>query len=562
MSSVETLKKIRIILQLIYFREAAGDIFRDLKNLMDVYGKNEIIVRKRKKYRDKVVINQKDSIFITYADTIYKKGEKPLQTLLHFMKRHIHDVVTGVHVLPFFPSSSDGGFAVINYKEVDPRYGTWEDVRKISHTYRLMIDLVLNHVSSKSKWFQRFLQGDKRYQDYFIWNYKNVEMPEVYRPRESPLFTKFNTADGEKFVWTTFSPDQIDLNYRNPEVLLKIIDVFLFYISQGVEIIRMDAVGYMWKEPHTSCVNLSKTHQIVKLLRTILEYVAPYALILTEANFPYKENISYFGEGHEANMVYQFALPPLVLDAFARKDTSHIYRITEKSRDDLLFFDFLASHDGIGLAGAKGILNQKEINNLIRLTQSHGGLISYEIKNKVKQPYELNISYFDAINDPNTKDDPYAVKRFIASQAVMLALKGIPGIYIQSLLGSRSYYRGVKETGIKRMINREIISWENLDKSLHDKESLRYEVLNKFLHLLKVRKKILAFHPYSERKLLKLDKRILAIWREFDGETVLALVNVSDDKIHIPDYQGKLEIIRNELFSGIVEPYGVYFMTF
>ena len=559
MSPNKTLKQIKNILTLIYSREKANRIFGDLKNLMDVYGKSETIREKRKKYADRVSLDEKDAVLITYADTIYRKEEKPLFTLRHFLKQYVKDAVTAVHILPFFPSSSDGGYAVINYKQVDPRFGSWEEIRKIALEYRLMVDLVMNHVSSKSKWFQGFLRGDKRFRDYFIWSDTEIDMPKVFRPRESPLFTKFDTAIGEKYVWTTFSADQIDLNFKNPEVLLKIIDVLLFYLSQGIEIIRLDAVGYIWKEPHTSCVNLSKTHQIVKLLRRILEYIAPYVLIVTEANFPYKDNISYFGEGHEANMVYNFSLPPLVMDAFTRKDTSYIRKETNRHRQNLLFFDFLASHDGIGLSSAKEILKKTHFENLLRITKAHGGLISYEVKDGIKIPYELNISYFDAINNPNQASDPLAAKRFLASQAVILALKGVPGIYIHSMLGSRNYYRGVEDSGIKRMINRERLSQDAIDPILSDVHSLRSQVLASFLQLLNDRKQIRSFHPSGTREVLDIDNRLLVIERQFKGERVCVVINVSDDTVKLPEYSGNFDLITRTLFNGKVVPYGVYF---
>jgi sucrose phosphorylase len=384
-------------------------------------------------------------------------------------------------------------------------------------------------------------------------------MPKVFRPRETPLFSKFETAVGKKYVWTTFSTDQIDLNFKNPEVLLKIIDILLFYLSQGVEIIRLDAIGYVWKEPHTSCVNLSKTHQIVKLLRRILEYVAPYALILTEANFPYKDNISYFGEGHEANMVYNFSLPPLVVDAFAREDVSYIREETKGYRHDLLFFDFLASHDGIGLSSGKEIFRKVDFENLLRITKAHGGLISYEVKDGIKVPYELNISYFDAINNPNQADDQLAVKRFIASQAIMLALKGVPGIYIHSLLGSRNYTRGVEDSGIKRMINRERLSQDVIDSIVSDTHSLRNQVLDSFLHLLNDRKQLPSFHPSGTREILETDKRLLIIIRRYKGESLCVIINVSDDSFTLPEYERKLDLITKKPFDGKVEPYGLYF---
>jgi len=557
----DLVKRIKQILRIIYSKEEAGYALRDLKNLMDLYGRNEGIVSKRKKYNDRVVLTERDAILITYADTIYRSEEKPLRTLSRFLDKYVQDAVSGVHILPFFPSSSDGGYAVINHKEVDPRLGTWEDIRAIARDYRLVVDLVINHVSSKSRWFTGFLHGDRRYRTYFLSYDSRVAMPKVFRPRAHPLLTEFATAMGRKYVWTTFGVDQIDLNFKNPEVLVRMIDVLLFYLTQGVEMIRLDAIGYVWKEPNTSCVNLAKTHQIVKLLRAVLEYVAPYALILTEVNFPYKDNVSYFGEGHEANMLYKFSLPPLVMDAFARKDTSYLRKVKKMLREDLLFFNFLASHDGIALLAAEEILQRGDFEKLLRITKAHGGLLSYRATDGAKAPYELNISYFDAINDPNRLNDPFASKRFIASQAIMLSLKGIPGIYIHSLLGSRNYYQGVKDTGIVRMINRETLREEDLELALSDVHSLRHRVLHYLLHLLETRRQNPCFHPAGAMKILDLDRRLFAVSRRFQGETVHVIVNVSDERVMLPEYKGNSDLPGSRTFDGTVEPYGVYFLT-
>ena len=560
MDGIHILARMQDILTDLYSSGTALSILPEIKNLMDDYGKNEVIRKKRKKYGDQVILNEQDAFLITYADTIHKEGEKPLKTLHRFMQNYVKDALTGVHILPFFPSSSDGGYAVMDYKQVDPQFGDWEDVRQIAGEYRLAVDLVMNHMSSKSEWFQGFLQGDEKYRDYFIWRDEYVEMPDVFRPREHPLFTKFDTAMGEKYVWTTFSTDQVDLNYKNPEVLLKMIDVFLFYLSQGVEVIRLDAMGYVWKEPHTSCVNLPQAHELVKLLRRVLEYAAPYGALLVEANFPYRENVKYEVEGYEANMVYHFALPPLVVDAFARQDTSYIQEHTEKTRQDILFFDFLASHDGIGLLSAKEVLDKNVFDNLLRVTKAHNGLISYKQEDGTKSPYELNISYFDAINDPNRKDDTLAIKRFIASQAIMLSLKGIPGIYIHSLLGSRNNYQGLKKTGEARMINRGKLDEKRMDENLSDPRSVRFQVINKLLFLLDVRKDIKAFHPSSAREVIDEDDRLLVVVRQYHDETICSVINVSDDQVLLPEYQGRLDIITNSVFDGAVEPCGVLFL--
>lgn len=259
-------------------------------------------------------------------------------------------------------------------------------------------------------------------------------------------------------------------------------------------------------------------------------------------------------------MVYNFSLPPLVVDAFARKDTSYIRKEANRHRQDLVFLDFLGSHDGIGLSSAKGILSKADFENLLRMTRAHGGLISYDIKAGRKVPYELNINYFDAINEPNRASDPLAVKRFIASQAIMLTLKGVPGIYIHSLLGSRNYYEGVKETGTNRMINREKIPQEAIEASLSDPHSLRHQVFASFLRLLEVRRQTPSFHPSGTREVLDVDRRLLVVVREFKGERVGVVINVSEDRVMLPDFKGKSDLISQSLFDGRADPYGVYFL--
>jgi glycosidase len=385
-------------------------------------------------------------------------------------------------------------------------------------------------------------------------------MPKVFRPRLYPLLTGFDTAMGKKYVWTTFSEDQVDLNFHNPRVTLEILDVFLFYLSQGIEIIRLDAIGYVWKEPDSSCVNLPQTHDMVKLFRTVAEYVAPYAVILTEVNFPYEDNISYLEARHEANMAYHFSLPPLVIDGFASKDTSYLQEETNRIRQDLVFFNFLASHDGIGLLAAKGILPPPRFQELLGITIEHGGLISYKAGQEGKVPYELNITFYDAINDPSHPDQEIDVRRFMAANSIMLADKGVPGIYIHCLLGSRNFLQGVKDTGTNRMINREKLSEEGLLEDLSNPESLRCQVLGRYLHLLRVRRQIRAFHHSVKREVLKSDKRLFIMERLYEEGSVFAVVSVSDDSIGLPQYQGKYDFISKTPFEGKVEPYGVYFL--
>ena len=527
---------------------------------VEAYQDHAVILEKRDKYGDKIMLSEDDVILITYADTIHEHGEKPLRTLHRFLKIFVQSTISCVHILPFFPSSSDGGFSIIDYRTVAPELGDWEDVEAIGRDYRLMADLVMNHVSSQSAWFQGFLSGDERYRNYFLSFDDPVDTSRVFRPRVHPLLTEFKTVMGKKFVWTTFSEDQIDLNFHNPEVILEILDVFLQYLSRGIEFIRLDAVAYVWKELGTRCVNLPQTHEMVKLLRIVAEYVAPYAVIVAEVNFPYKDNLSYIETRHEATMAYHFSLPPLVIDSLIHEDTAILQEETARIRQDLPFLNFLSSHDGIGLLSAREILPQARFETLLEMVVAHGGRISYKSTDQGDTPYELNITYYDAINDPLHPDTGTDVKRYMAACSIMLADKGIPGIYIHALLGSRNNLQGVKETGINRTINRETLSAGKLFNELSRPESWRYQVLTEFILFLKARKEIPAFHHSVERTILPSDKRLFIMERRHRGRSMIAVVNVSGDVVELTKYKGKTDRIRNLLFGGGIEPYGVYFL--
>ncbi len=558
MSKKRLIKEIAKRLKYLYPSEHKR-MLPELQRMMDGYAANAVISAKKEKYGTKSNLSEKDSIIITYADSIKQKGEKPLKTLHKFLKKHIKDKVSSVHILPFFPYSSDDGFSIIDYKQVNPEFGDWEDMQRLGKDYRLMADLVINHMSQKSAWFQAFLKGDRRYKDYFIAFDKEIDTSSVFRPRTHPLLTKFKTSEGNKYVWTTFSADQVDLNFKSPNLFLDMMDVLLFYFSQGIEIIRLDAIGFLWKELGTSCMHLKQTHEAVKLMRDIAEYVAPYSVIITETNVPYQDNISYFGKSDEAHMVYQFSFPPLVLDAFIRSDACYLeqlYGKLERLPKDSLFFNFLASHDGIGVLSAKEVLTDIEFDDLVNEVKKHNGLISYKsLGDGSKIPYELNINYYDAINYPG-KTNQFDVQRFIASQAIIVLSKGIPGIYIHSLIGSRNDVKGAKKSGINRRINREKLDFGKLTKELSDKKSRRRKVLDGYLKLLKVRTESKSLNPFRKEECILSDKRLLIL----DRVDCIVVINVSKEKVLLSRYLAMDDVISGKRFDGVVKPYGVYLL--
>lgn len=480
---------------------------------------------------DRPLFDETDVVLITYADQIQEPCRPPLQTLRGFLQEHLAGVMTGVHLLPFYPWTSDDGFAVVDYLQVDPAVGTWDDVRALATDVRLMLDAVVNHVSSQNHWFTSWRAGEN-YDDWFLDVDPDTDLSAVTRPRPQPVLTEFDTVRGRRSVWTTFSPDQIDLNYRNPEVLLAVTDVLLTYVANGAGIIRLDAVAYLWKELGTSCIHLPQTHEVIRLWRTVLDAVAPGTLLITETNVPHQENVSYFGHGtNEAHLVYQFPLAPLVLSAFHLADTTTLQEWAaglSTPSGATAFFNFLGSHDGVGVRPAEGLLTPAEIAQLCQLATAHGGGVSYKADpDGGMSPYELNTVYFDALTEVDSAEaQPVQVDRFLSAQAILLALAGVPGIYVQALLGSRNWHEGVELTGRLRTINRRKFIRAELEAELADPGTLRAQVFRRLRALIGVRIGEPAFHPTGSQRVLPTVPGVFAVERAaLDGSSTVVCVH-------------------------------------
>ncbi|MFG1174834.1 alpha-amylase family glycosyl hydrolase [Erwiniaceae bacterium CAU 1747] len=511
--------------------------------------------RERIRYQRKPHWDEKDVVLITYADQFREDGIATLTTFTRFYQQHLQTTFNLVHLLPFFPWSSDDGFSVIDYHRIDEHCGDWQDIARLHQHTRLMFDFVCNHLSAESRWFKGYLAQDPRWDDFFISLPPATDLSAVTRPRTSPLLTPFTLANGEtRFIWTTFSADQIDLNFANPEVLIAMITVLLDYLQKGADYVRLDAVGYLWKTPGTSCIHLEKTHQLVKLMRAVADEVAPGTVILTETNVPHKDNISYFGSGtDEAQMVYQFSLPPLVLHAI-HYGSSRALRQWAASLDasggTTTFFNFLASHDGIGLNPLRGILPETEIVSLVRDLASEGALISYKNNpDGTTSPYEINVTYMDALNKKDD-DDATRLRRFMLAHALLLAFPGVPAIYVQSLLGSRNDVEGVKRAGYNRAINREKYPLDDIQQALADTTTLRHRAFNALRQLIQVRQQQPAFHPDNPLKIQESENTLLVMVREAKnaGDTLLCIYNLSDKTVSfaLPDDRPYRNVINGE----------------
>jgi sucrose phosphorylase len=527
------------ILEFLYSADQAREIAdRILVKLQDYRAKNGSSPSATSDQK----FSAEDVILIAYGDIIQDPEKPDLQALGDFLNLRLDQEINTLHLLPFFPYSSDDGFSIIDYRSIDPMLGNWIDFRALAGDRKMMVDAVINHVSRESAWFQKFLEGDPKYQDYFIQVDGDWDLSQVARPRTSPLLTEVETAGGPKKVWTTFSADQIDLNYANPDVLLEILDVLLFYLQQGATIIRLDAIAYLWKESGTTCIHLPQTHQVVKLLRLVLEAANPELVLITETNVPHQENISYFGEldpetgeTDEAHMVYQFPLAPLVLHTLMSGNAKRLSDWAAGLEPTGIFFNFIASHDGIGVLPAKGILTDGELQRVIDQVHRHGGLLSHRSNpDGSKTVYELNTTLYDALNDPKAPDAD-DIQRYLASQVILLSLAGVPGIYYHSLFGSRNALDKVSETGRARSINRKKFTPAELEVLLDDAENIHGQIFHEMQHLLAVRSHELTFNPYAGQEVLQLDERLFGLKRTAsDGEpTLVALVNVSAETFEL-----------------------------
>ncbi len=476
-------------------------------------------------------VDHGDVVLISYADSIRDGDTAPLAALEAFLAEHLSGAVSAVHLLPCYPASSDDGFSVIDYRAVNPSFGGWDDIARLAQHFDIMLDAVINHVSRQSAWFEAFVAGDPARRGFFHRCDPRADYSQVIRPRALPLLTEVETAEGGAHVWTTFSDDQIDLNYATPEVLLEILDLLLFYADRGARFIRLDAIGFLWKKLGTSCMHLPETHALIQIMRLVVDTAAPGCLLITETNVPHTDNIGYFGDGgNEAHMVYQFPLPPLTLYAFQTGDAQPLSdwaAALEPPAPGTTFFNFLASHDGIGVRPAEGLLSPDQIAGMAEKVEAAGGLVSMRaLPGGGTAPYEFNISFVDAVSAPDDDDATRAAK-FLAAEAVLLSVIGVPAIYIHSLLGSRNDLDGVTRTGRNRSINRAKLDRATVAGDLADPGSLRRLILDGHLALLRLRRTRPAFHPNADQTVVPAAPSVFSILRCGAGDRLWVAVNVS-----------------------------------
>jgi sucrose phosphorylase len=507
-------------------------------------------------------LSERTAYLITYGDAVRRPGERPLHTLATVLRDHVGDLVSGVHLLPMFPWTSDDGFAVVDHRQVNPALGSWADVAELAADHDLMFDFVANHVSSSSGWFQGWLAGDPAYGGFFLERDPGFDTSAVVRPRVSPLHHRYERpGGGEVEAWTTFGADQVDVNVASPEVLLELTDVLLGYLERGASAIRLDAIGYLWKESGTSSIHLPQTHAVVKVWRAVVDHIAPGTLLLTETNVPHAENVSYFGAGDEAHMVYQFALPPLVLHAFVAGDTTRLSQWASgigPVGPRMTWFNFLASHDGIGMTPAQGLLDDDEVAALVDRAVAHGGRVSMAARpDGSERVYELNVSYLDALSTPQeVGDDALAAAKAVAAHSILVSFVGVPAIYYHSLFGSRSDVAGMAASGINRRINRAVLDADTLGEELRT-DPRRRAVFDGLGRLLRTRAAQPGLAPDASQAVELLDPRVFAVRRAAGTpDELVCVTNVTGDRVRLADVSGTDVLTGDVVAPLVLGPYG------
>ena len=510
-------------------------------HIIDAFWPDEMPRRKRGRVPGNALWSQRDALIISYGNSIIDGAYKPLDLLHDFLLRHLKGAINSVHILPFFPYTSDDGFAVSDFRAVNPQLGDWPDINRIAGDFTLMSDLVLNHVSSQGNWFNAYRQGQAPYDKFFFEASPDDDLSMVVRPRTTPLLQEVDTPNGPRHVWCTFSHDQIDLDFRNPEVLLEFLRIIRLHVDNGVQIIRLDAVAFLWKVAGSPSIHLPQTHAVIKLMRLLCDYASEKIILLTETNVPKAENLSYFGAGDQAHAIYNFPLPPLILHAMMSGSATYLHkwqRAMPPAPMGCAYLNFTASHDGIGMRPAEGVLPEAEKDKVIDTVRKAGGLVSMRaLPDGGQSPYELNITFFEAMKSTFKGEDAHHFDRFICSQTIVMSLEGIPAFYIHSLLATPNEHAQVEFRGMNRAINRHRWDYPTLQGLLADPETDQARVLEALTGRLKLRGAQIAFHPNATQFTVNLeDPRVFGVWRQSIDrrQSIFALHNVSDQEITVP----------------------------
>jgi amylosucrase len=474
-----------------------------------------------------------------------------------------------VHVLPILmcpTGRSDGGYAVSDFRQIDDRVGTIEDLRRISAEFRkreilLVLDVVLNHTSDEHEWARRAISGDRNYQDYYF-VYENRDIPDVFEqsmpqvfPETDPGNFTWNEEMG-KWVMTVFHGYQWDLNYANPCVFIEMLDILLFWANQGVDVLRLDAVAFLWKQIGTTCQNERKAHLILQLLKDCCQVTAPGVLFIAEAIVAPIEIIKYFGEdaivAKECEIAYNATLMALLWDCVATRNVKLLrqgMRSLPQKLERATWLNYVRCHDDIGfgfddkditLAGYDPRAHRKFLVDYFKgdYDAIPRGLVFMPNHDTGDARICGSLASLVGLESAIELNDPKliatAISRILLMHGIILSFGGIPLIYNGDALGVLNDY-SFQDDPAKRMdsrwVHRPKLNWEKADRR-KQQGTIEYNIFTAMKKLISIRKETSAFADFNNREFINLDNDCLFSFARFDhlrpSEKVLVVANFND----------------------------------
>lgn len=506
--------------------------------------------------------------------------------------------VNYLHLMPLLDTPegrSDGGYAVADFRKVKPELGTMRDLETLckdchSRNINVCLDFVMNHTSEDHEWAKKAKAGEKEYQDRYFF-YDNYDIPALYEktvpqvfPTTAPGNFTFNEETG-KYVMTTFYPYQWDLNYGNPIVLNEMIYNFLYLVNQGIDVIRIDAVPYIWKELGTNCRNLKQVHNIVRIMRIVSEIVCPGVLLLGEVVMEPDKIVPYFGstEKPECHMLYNVTTMATTWHTVATRDIGLLRRqmdIVNGLPKQYVFLNYLRCHDDIGWGLDYDYLRKKEMEEVAHKKFLNDYLTgNYPNSDSRGELYNSDPTSGDArlcgttaslcgveasLYEQNKEKLDLAIQYVLNLHAYMLTQSGIPVIYSGDEIGQLNdytYHENTAKREDSRYLHRGKFQW-NLAENRYDSESVQGRIFKGIKEMGDIRKIYKVFHADADVRTIDTgDNSILGIIRENDSEQLIALFNFSEWKkeVWIQEIYGTYQDL---LKGGIVETVSVYVEPF
>ncbi|MEA1785701.1 alpha-amylase family protein [Arenibacter sp. GZD96] len=476
--------------------------------------------------------------------------------------------VNFVHLMPITPrprGENDGGYAVNSYHEVDPRFGTKEDLLALTQRMRakkmfLMLDFVVNHTSDEYPWAKKAMQGDKKYQAYY-YTYPDrlvpdefeKSLPEIF-PESAPGNFTFNQKM-ERWVMTVFNRYQWDLNYTNPEVFLEMLGNLMKLVNTGVDVVRLDALAFLWKKLGTQSQNLQEAHTLVSLFRMCLQVVAPGTIFLAEAIVSPPEIIKYFGEdqrkGNECEVAYNATLMALLWDAIATKKTLLLTKslgaLPEKPKEGT-WINYIRCHDDIGLGfedrfiyeiGWNASMHRRFLLDYycqgLSWSPSKGLIFMYNPRNgdgRITGSAASLLGLERALEERNSKEIQKAIDKIVLLHSIIFSFGGIPLIYAGDEIGTLNDYSFLKDAtkrGDSRWVNRPFQDWKAVAE-LEEKPSYRSEIFYRLQTLITVRKRLVVFADQGNLTIHHIPNPHVLVYERTGakGKGILVLCNLDE----------------------------------